>query len=94
MKKIFLLSLAMLAAIAAQDAAAFQMDTGSGSQDGAARFSDPDDNLPVPHLDDNGTVQPAQPQAQQGNGSTGMSFGLAPMDNAGNGFPYGHPSGR
>lgn len=91
MKKILLLSAAMLAMMAAQQAAAFQMDNDNSTPHGMARFSDPDDNLPVAHLDDNGTMQPAQQPSQQGS-TSGMSFGITPADNSGNGFQYGRPS--
>jgi hypothetical protein len=56
-----------------QTAAALQIDETAGKGD-ASRFSDPDNQIPFPHLDDNG--QPSANFQSQPIGNSGASFNL------------------
>ena len=72
-------TLAVLALAVATGAHAFSSTTGSVMDPGtSSRYQDPDDNLPVPHLSDDGTLVPGSSQGMA-IGTTGASFNMLPQ---------------
>jgi len=59
---------------------ALSIDTTTGTNaDGSAKFDDPDEKIPFPHVADDGTPPASNFQAQPV-GNTGISFGLTPSN--------------
>ena len=59
------------------NAFAFSVDeTSANNKDGSAKFSDPDDKIPFPHVADDG--QPTNNFQAQPVGNSGVSFSLTP----------------
>ena len=67
----------LTSSLAAHNALALTIDQTTGTNsDGSAKFDDPDDKIPFPHMADDG--QPTNNFQAQPVGNTGMSFGLTP----------------
>lgn len=74
------LTLVIMSSVASNAAFALTVDqTAATNKDGSARFGDPDDKIPFPHVADDGTPPTSNFQAQAV-GNTGMSFGLTPSN--------------
>ena len=70
----------LTAAFAVNTASALSVDkTTNSKSDGSAKFDDPDDKIPFPHVGDDGS-QPSSNFQAQPVGNSGVSFGLTPSN--------------
>ena len=78
--KIVAMAAIMASSLGFHSVFALSIDKTTGTNaDGSAKFDDPDDKIPFPHVADDGTPPASNFQAQP-IGSTDISFGLTPSN--------------
>jgi len=77
MRLVQIAAILLLSASVYQNAMALTVDESTGTTaNGAAKFGDPDDKIPYPHVSDDG--QPSNNFQSQQIGNSGASFSLTP----------------
>ena len=74
-------ALIFMASFGSTRVSALTIDEDSAQSSAAARFGDPDNKIPFPHMADDGTPPSANFQAQPIGNNTNLSFGITGPSN-------------